>query len=268
MSACSVQSSADIELYFYGELTAAERDSVERHLTTCAECCRALEELTIIRAVLASRPDVATPPGGDWSGFMARLQDALNAEATLSNVRSQPRVLGFRPRVAAALAMAALVVLVTASVLIVVRQRGASRAVGSPEGVAGTGTVTAPQASGSAVPAADDPALVSLSEQHFERSKLVVLGLATKDPSATAGSGWDYERRLATSLLNDTRLYRLAAEERGMKTLAGVMRDLELLLLQTSMSEESDAESLTQLQRLIRRRDLVTKMDVVSTRGL
>lgn len=260
MSACSVQSSADIELYFYGELTAAERDSVERHLRACAECCRALEELTIIRAVLASRPDVATPPGGDWSRFMARLQDALKAEATLSNVRSRPRVLGFRPRVAAALAMAALVVLVTASVLIVVRQRGAPPA--------GTVPVTAPQASGSAVPAADDPALVSLSAQHFERSKLVVLGLATKDPSATAGSGWDYERRLATSLLNDTRLYRLAAEERGMKTLAGVMRDLELLLLQTSMSVESDAESLTQLQRLIRRRDLVTKMDVVSTRGL
>ena len=41
------------------------------------------------------------------------------------------------------------------------------------------------------------------------------------------------------------------------------MRDLELVLLQTSMSEQRDAASLEQLQRLIRRRDLITKMEVV-----
>jgi hypothetical protein len=53
-----------------------------------------------------------------------------------------------------------------------------------------------------------------------------------------------------------------------MTSLADVLRDLELVLLQTSMSETSDAESLAQLQRLIRRRDLITKMDVVATTGL
>ena len=79
-----------------------------------------------------------------------------------------------------------------------------------------------------------------LSEQHFERSKLVVLGLATKDPAQTRRSDWAYERELATSLLNDTRLYRLAAEDRGMTSLAGVMRDLELVLLQTSMADSDD----------------------------
>jgi hypothetical protein len=68
--------------------------------------------------------------------------------------------------------------------------------------------------------------------------------------------------------LSDTRLYRHAAEERGMTKLADVMRDLELVLLQTSMSDSPDAESLARLQRLIRRRDLITKMDVVKTTGL
>jgi hypothetical protein len=43
------------------------------------------------------------------------------------------------------------------------------------------------------------------------------------------------------------------------------MRDLELVLLQTSMSEQPDTAALEQLQRLIRRRDLVTKMNVMST---
>jgi hypothetical protein len=108
---------------------------------------------------------------------------------------------------------------------------------------------------------------VSLSGQHFQRSKLVVLGLATKDATKPGEDDWAYERELATGLLNDTRLYRLAAEERGMTGLAGVMRDLELVLLQTSMSERPDEESLEQLQRLIRRRDLLTKMDVVYAGG-
>ena len=107
---------------------------------------------------------------------------------------------------------------------------------------------------------AGDAGLAAVSDQHFERSKLVVLGLATKDARQ---ADWDYERELAGTLLSDTRLYRAAAEERGMQSLAGVMRDLELVLLQTSMSEQRDAASLGQLQRLIRRRDLITKMEIV-----
>ena len=53
-----------------------------------------------------------------------------------------------------------------------------------------------------------------------------------------------------------------------MRTLAGVMSDLELVLLQTSHSDEPDAATLSRLQQLIRKRDLVTKMEVVSTSGL
>ncbi len=161
--------------------------------------------------------------------------------------------------------MAALVTLVTLGVLLVVKDRPVS-----DTGPAATATPTAPtllQPAASSDPATADPALAQASGQHFERSKLVVLGLATKDATASAAD-WDYERNLATSLLNDTRLYRQAAESRGMNTLANVMRDLELVLLQTSMAEDPDAESLAQLQRLIRRRDLITKMDVVSTSGL
>jgi hypothetical protein len=123
--------------------------------------------------------------------------------------------------------------------------------------------------SGATVPStARDPGLASMSDQHFERSKLVVLGLATRNPEDGATDDWTYERRLATTLLNDTRLYRRAAEDRGMTALADVMRDLEIVLLQASMSEEPDREALAQIQRLIRRRDLIAKMEVVSTTGL
>ena len=108
----------------------------------------------------------------------------------------------------------------------------------------------------------------AMSQEHFERSKLVVLGLAAKDPSRQTPADWAYERELATSLLGDTRLYRLAAEDRGLDSVAAVMRDLELVLLQASLTDGTDPSALPQLQRLIRRRDLIEKMDVVSTTGL
>jgi hypothetical protein len=110
--------------------------------------------------------------------------------------------------------------------------------------------------------------LASVSAGHLERSKLVVLGLATRHPDDVKRSDWAYERELATSLLNDTRLYRIAAEQRGLTSLAGVMRDLELVLLQTSMADDTDAAALPRIQRLIRKRGLVEKMDVAGTTGL
>jgi hypothetical protein len=263
MTTCHVQASAAIELYFYGELTGAQRAAVEQHLAGCAECRSALEELSLIRTALAAQPDVSSPPNGDWSGFMTRLQQAVDGD-TAQQAGEAPRATAAdsRRRVVAALATAALIALVTITVLLATRGRTQSSD-GAPAAVAEAPALPPPLP----LPASDD-VLAQVSDQHFERSKLVVLGLATKDPADSASADWHYERSLAASLLDDTRLYRQAAEGRGMKSLAGVLKDLEIVLLQTSMSEEPDAESLAQLQRLIRRRDLIGKMEIVRTSGL
>lgn len=256
---CQIHMAGTIELYFYGELDTAERASVQAHLRRCPECRAALEDLTVIRAALASRPDVATPPGGDWSGFMARLDSAIAKESRTPSAAPATRRLSTMPvrrSVVPHLAIAAMLTLVTFSAVMLFRARPVDRPLSSPRDAA-AGATTAPT-----LPA--DPALVALTDQHFERSKLVVLGLTTKDPATSEAANWAYERELASTLLSDTRLYRIAAEQRGMNSLAGVMRDLELVLLQTSMSERPDAASLEQLQRLIRRRDLLTKMNVIA----
>lgn len=267
---CRIHDSGAIELYFYGELPPSDRASVHAHLRQCAECRRVLDELAIIRAALASRPDVATPPAGDWSGFMARLDTEIRRGAAEGREdvdgtsRGRLLTIPLARRFAPYLAAAAMLVFATIGVLIVSMRREPSPA-SVPVPVAGR--VIAPVQT-AAIPAATvDPALLSLSDQHFERSKLVVLGLATRDATKPGNANWTFERDLATTLLDDTRLYRVAAEERGMDALAGVMRDLELVLLQTSMTEQTDPRSLEQLQRLIRRRDLITKMNVVYDGG-
>jgi hypothetical protein len=191
---------------------------------------------------------------------MTRLDAAVRDSA---GPAGQPhRVAGVRlgPRLYMALAAAAVLVIAAASVLPGVRSRLATE---QPPAAA-RDVVAAPERMREA--AGIDPALISVSGQHFERSKLVLLGIATRDPQE-GGGDWADERQLASSLLDDTRLYRMAAEERGMTSLAGVMRDLELVLLQTSMTEDTSTESLEQLQRLIRRRDLLTKMDVMYAGG-
>ena len=284
MTPCTYLAAGEIELYFYDELAPEKRAAVGSHLPSCGDCRRALEELATIRAALSTRASVDSPPNGDWTSFMERLADACqpvrlggglpveSATDQQSGLRpSVPPVLAFeipaegnrtRAGYPSYLAMAALLTLVTAGVVYVARS--ATRPAISP--LTDVSQRTAP-ASAPIVPLSErsaDAAFAALSEQHFERSKLVVLGLANKDPQRTGEADWAYERGLATNLLSDTRLYRQAAEARGLRTLAGVMGDLEIVLLQTSLAEAPDAEALGQIQRLIHKRDLVTKMEVTA----
>jgi hypothetical protein len=261
MKTCAIHDAGTIELYFYDELARDERALLERHLRLCSACNDALAELKVIRTALAARPDVSAPPSGDWSAFMERLDASIRVTPAAVVVPFQaPASLVRRPP-AGMLAMAALLAIVAMGVFF------ASRA-----GRQALDPTTASPAVTSADATADDlpiqAGLASVSASHLERSKLVVLGLATREPAEGEPADWAYERELATSLLNDTRLYRMAAEQRGLSSLAGVMRDLELVLLQTAMAEETDGTALPQIQRLIRKRGLVEKMDVVGTVGL
>jgi hypothetical protein len=53
-----------------------------------------------------------------------------------------------------------------------------------------------------------------------------------------------------------------------MNELARVMGDLETVLLQASLSDHADRESLERVQRLITKRDLMVKMQVVGSAGI
>jgi hypothetical protein len=284
-SPCEVQASGAIELLFYGELAGDERRDVESHLAACAECRGTLDELRTIRDALATRPVVDAPPDNDWTSLMSRIGRAIaNEPATASEVvaftpktaagNRRPSESGDREVVSARrfpipayVALAAMLALVTASVTYLARQQASRRADPAVVARSEPGTPAAPASAapsptaGSASAAPMDP-FAAVSEQHFERSKLVILGLASRDPHSSSSADWAYERQLAGALLDDTRLYKQAAEARGLESLAGVMSDLELVLLQASLSDQQDAATLDRLQRLIRKRDLVSKMEM------
>jgi hypothetical protein len=265
MTACHLIDSPDIELFFYDELDPAERARVSTHLRDCAACRGRLDDLQSIREALAGGPVVDAPPAGDWSGFMRRLDAKVGRVAA---PRSLPAILerrGATWSVRQLAALAATLAVVAAGVFMAARSPSHP-----PDAIARQRGSDSPVVAGGrapSVPAADtglNPvgALREVSAEHLERSKLVVLGLATRDPQRTRPDDWEYERELAGSLLPETRLYRLAAQERGMNDVAHVMRDLETVLLEASMSDGSDRQSLERVQRLIARRGLVSKMQM------
>ncbi len=272
--ACDRLHSPSIELYFYDELEVAERDHVEAHLVECAECRQTLSELGLMRRALGERQRVEAPPAGDWSGFMRRLDEACRIEsAPLDGTSINPAGRGGLPATARgpfatpswvprAVAIAAMLLLVATGGLMMARLKPVPPAplVAGPSGPGAAPGPTADRSSARAV--------AELSEQHFERSKLVVLGLVARDPEHTSAKDWEYERDLAGSLLEDTRLYRRAAQDQGLSNIAHVMSDLETVLLETSMSDHADAAALGRVQRLIRKRDLVVKMQVVGSTGI
>jgi hypothetical protein len=265
MTTCIVQGAGTIELYFYDELDEGARAEAARHLATCAECRHAFDEMREIQAALATLPDVAAPPDENWAPFRARLEAAVRSDQPSAPSTKIRPLTAVRPspthHYAAYVAMAALLALVTMSVAYVIRYRAVTGAEIATASNAATGE-------SKARPWTQDAAFAALSEQHFERSKLVVLGLASKNVDSDEGTAWGYEQELASTLLNDTRLYRLAAEERGMTALAKIMGDLELVLLQASSSGEPEAGTLQQIQSLIRKRDLVTRMNAVAVAGM
>jgi hypothetical protein len=258
---CELWDAPDIELYFYDELDAASRVRAAAHLKTCAACRQRLDDLRTIGRALASRPPVAAPPAGDWSGFMRRLDAAVGLDVPRPAAVLEHDGRTWRVRHLAA--FAAMAAIVAAGLFVVARARPPKATVARTASSVDlqVATATHPREIG-LTPVA---ALREVSAEHFERSKLVVLGLAARDPLHTRPSDWQYERTLAGTLLPDTRLYRIAAQERGATDVAHVMRDLETVLLEASLSDSADRASLERVQRLIARRGLVAKMQVMAT---
>lgn len=256
---CLKASSETLTLYFYGELAPEASAAFARHAASCEACAAALAELHLLRNALAPRADVRRPDA-EWDRFMGRLAVALDrVDAGEVPAVSRPAVQLLRPaaRLSPWLPLAAVLVLAIGLGLVWQRRALETGAARTPIVFAG-----APEAA--ALP------LDRAANRHFERAKLVVLGLAMKDPADAGAGDWDHERALAAELLPQTRLFRLSALDRGETALADLLGDLETVLLEASMTTDVDRSSLERLQRVIRRRDLLVRIDLQdnTVRGL
>ena len=271
MTVCDLLDSPDIELYFYDELDAAERARVEAHMRGVRRVPPAPRRSARdpARARLAPRRRCAA--GGRLVGLHAPARCGGGARDDAGGPARSPMPSRRRPCRDRAWGRAA------PRWPSPRRWRwspSASRSRRAYRAVAGAGDRGSPAT-------ARRPAR-SAGRLRRRRTRTPIARCRKSAPStssARSSSCSDSRRairsarrrptgntsaQLAGTLLTDTRLYRLRRRSAALTDVARVMRDLETVLLETSMSDKPDRDALERVQRLIRKRDLVVKMQVVA----
>jgi hypothetical protein len=208
----------DLIAYHDGE--AAERPTIAAHLADCQECRGELER---IDALLAAVHNIAVPdPGEDygqrvWQRIAPRLPEKRRRWWSFF---TEPRQTSwFEPKRLAALGGVAALVL--AAFL--------------------AGRFTTPTKGPS--PVADnrkvrERVLILAVGEHLGRSEMVLIELANAEPQSTNQKRVNIsgEQRRAEDLLDENRLYRQTALQQGDTALAGVLDELERVLLDVAHS--------------------------------
>lgn len=236
---------------FYGELTPADKDGLERHLDACPECraeSAALGE-TLRLMDRRERPD----PGPEfWDGYWDRLSRRVLWEKTEEGRRPSPAALIARffsrlPRWVYQAAGAAALLLV--GILI------GSRLIGPP-GPAATRTTAAVPAQSRAVVQAGN---------FVERSKILLLGLVNFNPATDDAYALDLGGKKAVSrvLAAEAPAIRRGLNGPGQKRLRDLVADLEVIMMQIANLESGqDVDGIELVKQGVDRGDIFLKIDL------
>jgi hypothetical protein len=238
------------ELIAYHDGEAAGREAIAKHLADCPEC---QEELARIDAVLAALNTIPVPEPGDdhgqrvWQQISPRLPERRGHwwDFLFKEPNSTP---WFAPRRLAA--AGAIVALVLAAFI-----------AGRVTKKEGTGTPVAVDAS-----KVRERILWMAVGEHLGRSEMVLVELANSEPQ-NAGQkqvNISSEQRRAEDLLEENRLYRQTAEDEGDSAVAGVLDELERVLLDVAHSpQQVSAAQLQGIRQRIEAGGILFKVRVV-----
>jgi hypothetical protein len=108
--------------------------------------------------------------------------------------------------------------------------------------------------------------LVAMGD-HLERSQMVLVELANAGAPAAGRLDISYEQEAAEDLLESNRLYRQTAARNGDVATAGLLDDLERVLLEIAHSpSEVSARQLEELRRQIEDRGILFKVKIFGSR--
>jgi hypothetical protein len=238
------------ELIAYQDGEVQGRERIAAHLADCPECQAELARIDTLLAALTSIP--VPEPAEDygqrvWQQISPRLPE--KRAHWWDFLFSEPKTLGWLapPRWAAAGAIAALVLAAFIA-----------------------GRLTKPVAPGT--PVAVDQSkvreriLVLAVGEHLGRSEMVLVELANSGPRSAGQKevNISQEQRRAEDLLEENRLYRQTALEQGDSALAGVLDELERVLLDVAHSpQQLTPAQLEGLRQRIETRNILFKVRVV-----
>ena len=224
-------SEEDLILQYYGEADAAD---AEAHLAECGEC---RSRYNLLRLVLNSMNGAAVPerPGDYGNQVWKRIGPKLRRGGRWAAV-FQPRWWALIPAMAALLLAAFF-----------------------------AGRISKQANKGMAAVQVRERILLVAVGDHLDRSQMVLAELS----NASDGKGTvdiSEERQLAEDLLEDNRLYRQTAHKTGDANVAGILDDLERVLLEIAHSPaEISNEQLGQLRQEIQDRGLLFKVQIIGS---
>lgn len=234
-------SEEDLVLRYYGEPDAVDEARMQAHLSSCAACRDAWQELTQTLA-LVDTAAVPEPPDGFERVMWARVRQALPEPVPAWTWRRLVPVLSF----------AAVVIL---AVALGTQWRSTPPASVSPAPVAST---SAPDPS-----ALRERVLLTALDSHFEQTELLLIELLNAPEEELIGLG--FERVAADDLLASGRLYRATAEQIGNVRFAQMLDDLEPVLVEVARSPERvDRQDISSLRSRIDDNDLLFKVRAVT----
>jgi hypothetical protein len=237
------------ELIAYHDGEAAGREAIAEHLADCPEC---EAEIARIDALLAALNTIPVPePGEDygqrvWQQISSRLPERRGHwwDFLFSEPNAAP---WFAPRrLAGAGAIAALVL----AAFIVGRL--------TPRDPISPATIDASKVR--------ERILVMAVGEHLGRSEMVLVELANSGPQNAGQKQVNIsgEQRRAEDLLEENRLYRQTALEQGDTALAGVLDELERVLLDVAHSpQQVTPAQLEGMRQRIEARGILFKVRVV-----
>ncbi|MGH9219474.1 MAG: hypothetical protein ACRD1W_09235 [Vicinamibacterales bacterium] len=229
----------ELILHYYGETDRADETRIESHLSSCAECQFANQQLHRVMTLVDAAAPVEAPLGFERTAW-ARLEPALDQQQ-----RSR-RGLFWIPQFALAGGVAALVMVA----FMAGRFTG-----GEPAGVTPASPVAA---------ASPERVLHAAFGDHLDRTQMMLVELANAESDhADVLAG---EQGRAVDLVAANRLIRQSAEQSGDVVIADVLEDLERVLLEIANSPaDASSNDLTDLQSRITDEDLLFRVRVIAS---
>jgi len=231
--------------YLERELSPADQVRVATHLETCADCALVVAEFQqVVREASALGP--LTPPEHVWTRLS---QSIVDSRSTMDDRRWT--------RFTWAMATAALVVMAffTGRFFNQREQQVASQQQ--------TTAATAVRASADNPVVRERVLLIAVGD-HLERSQMVLVELSHAETSGELDIS--AERQLADDLLASNRLYRQTAQQMGQANVAGVLDELERVLVELARGPSTvSMQQLADIQQRIESQGILFKVKVIGS---
>ena len=242
--------------YVERDLSPAEHVRVATHLETCSDCSLFVADIQqLVRDVSALGP--LEPPPHVWTRIKSQVesqQSAVGSPESQSAVGSRSTMADRRWPTAWALATAALVVLAFLTGRFV-NQR--DQQIASQQQTERAEDVNADQA-------VRERVLLIAVGDHLERSQMVLVELAHAESRGPLDIS--AERQLADDLVASNRLYRQTAQQMGQENVAGLLDELERVLVEVARGPSTvSMQQLADIQQRIESQGILFKVKVIGS---